>query len=316
MKENELISLFPRKYAPYFREIENRFMDVQEIRFRVGQPTTIRMKNEEYFLTTEGRLTQNEHHLLRISAEELMENLDFLCQHSLYAFDEEIKRGYLTVKGGHRVGIVGQTVVDEHGIFRIRNFSSLNYRISHQIIGAANHLLHYFYEKDKVKNVLIVSPPGCGKTTILRDAVRLISDGNRHAGGKNVCVVDERSEIGGSYLGIPQNDIGKRTDILDGCPKAEGMMMVLRAMAPELIAVDEIGSEQDIAAIREIASCGCSLIATAHAECTQGLNLRPTIQTCLDESLFETIIVLSARNGVGTLEHVYCRQEGGFQRTK
>ena len=239
---------------------------LQEIRMRTGKPLLLGYRGREYTVTETGELSLDMQKACIISREEVEETLEYISGYSLYAFSEEIKQGFITVPGGHRVGLAGKIVTEENRITCIRYISFINIRLSHQVMGCADCVMSYLVVKNRLCNTLILSPPGCGKTTLLRDMIRQISDGSSHLRGMTVGVVDERSELAGSYLGIPQNDLGIRTDVLDCCPKCQGMMMLLRSMAPQVIAVDEIGSREDLAALRQVQNCGCYLLASMHGD--------------------------------------------------
>jgi stage III sporulation protein AA len=154
-------------------------------------------------------------------------------------------------------------------------------------------------------HTLIISPPRCGKTTLLRDMIRQISDGNDYVKGCSVGVVDERSELAGSYQGIPQNQMGIRTDVLDGCPKAEGMLMLIRSMSPQVIAVDEIGAPDEVQAIKYAMHCGCKMIATVHGESLEEIRRKPLLEQMISEQCFERYVVLSNRRRVGKIANIY-----------
>ena len=208
------------------------------------------------------------------------------------------------------MGIAGQVVLEgESAVRTIKHISYLNIRISHQIKGAADKVLPHIYENGQVKNTLIISPPGCGKTTLLRDIIRQISDGNDYGPGLSVGVVDERSEISGSYLGIPQNDVGMRTDVMDACPKALGMMLLLRSMAPGVIAVDELGGREDMEALRQVAYCGSRIVATIH-----GMGLEDYVKKHLNngdamEPLFECVLILGREKGKPVIRRICGKEE-------
>ena len=196
------------------------------------------------------------------------------------------------------MGVTGQVVLQAGKDIRtIKNISGMNIRISHQIKGAADGVIRYLYAERKLKNTLLISPPGCGKTTLLRDLIRQISDGNSYGPGMTVGVVDERSEIAGSYLGIAQNDIGIRTDILDACYKKDGIFILLRAMSPEVIALDEVGDKTEWDALRLACACGCKVLATVHGEDIKDVEKRFDISKNQLESMFDLILILGKCSG-------------------
>lgn len=240
-----------------------------------------------------------------IEAEDLRETMEYVSNYSMYAFEEEIRKGFITIQGGHRVGIAGKTVLDGDKIKSLKYISYINLRLSHQIKGCATPILPYIMKKNNVCHTLIISPPMCGKTTLLRDLIRQVSDGNRYLEGKTVGVVDERSEIAGSYQGIPQNDLGIRTDILDCCPKAEGMMMLIRSMSPEVVAVDELGDYEDIHAIESVIHCGCKLFATVHGSSIDDMKRKPLMQRLMQEKVFERYIILQNKDRAGQVKAIF-----------
>ena len=264
-KRDEILSLFPDalkgRMEPVLKDVEH----LNEIRLGVNCPCRILREGNEYFLSPGGMCLTEWNGAWQITAREIEDIVNQICNYSLYAFENELRQGFLTVQGGHRVGFAGKVILNTDG--SIRNLSYvrfLNIRISHEIIGLADPVLPCLFEQGELKNTLIISPPGCGKTTLLRDLIRQVSDGTKERRGQQVAVVDERSEIAGSYQGIPQNQVGIRTDVLDACPKTEGMMLLMRSMTPQVIAVDEIGSEEDLAALQRIAVCGTRVLVTMH----------------------------------------------------
>ena len=267
---------------------------------RINSPLMIRQRGKEYKLTEEGKLLrcngneqyekENIHYVDRC---ELMETMEYIAGYSLYAYEDELRQGFLTIQGGHRVGVAGKILMEEGKVRSIRYISFLNIRLAHQVEGCADKVMPFIVENGEVCHTLIISPPCCGKTTLLRDVIRQISNGNAWCEGKNVGVVDERSEIGGAYQGVPQNDLGIRTDLLDCCPKAEGMMMLIRSMSPEVVAVDEIGDYGDIKAIESVLNCGCRLIATVHGSSVEDIEKKPLLQKMVKEHVFDRYIILS-----------------------
>ena len=288
-----LQELFPGRLQKKLMCLEAYLMEIREIRVRVNAPIIIRMKGKEYTVSFDGQLTGILSNGFIMSARDLEESILHICHFSLYAYEEEIRRGYITIAGGHRVGVTGQAVLSEIGqVKTLKNISFFNIRIAHEIIGTARKVLPYIYQGNEVYNTLIVSPPGFGKTTLLRDLIRQISDGNSYGAGKNCSVIDERSEIAGSFRGIPQLEVGMRTDVLDGCPKSIGMMMVIRSMGPQVVAVDELGTEEDIRALFAVIRSGCSMLATIHGDSLGELKEKSFLKQVMDEKVFSRYVVI------------------------
>lgn len=278
---------------------------LQEIHIRTNAPIIIYFNSRQLFLSKDGGLTNRRQHAYIASEADIKQTVEYVSDYSLYAYEAELRQGYITVMGGHRVGIAGQVIL-EHGRVKGLNYISfLNIRVAHEVRGCGCEVFPYIINEDQVFHTLIISPPGCGKTTLLRDLIRLLSDGYGDFEGINVSVVDERSEIAACYKGSPQNDIGIRTDVLDCCPKAEGMMMLLRSMNPKVIAVDEIGSREDVEAISYLIRCGCSILATVHGESVDDIRTKPVFRRFIDEKLFSRYIVLSNHRGIGTIENIF-----------
>lgn len=307
-KKQELWKVFSLHLRQILMNMNIEFERLQEIRLRVWEPLLIIYDNREFFVGESGRLNTSMNEVYIVTPEDIRNTLDFISQYSLYAYEDEIRQGFITIQGGHRVGIAGKVVMEEHGIKTIRHISFLNIRLSHQVKGCGTELLSQIEDDNGIKHTLIISPPRCGKTTLLRDLIRLLSDGTEGKNGVTVGVVDERSEIGACYQGIPQNDLGKRTDILDCCPKAYGMLMLIRSMSPVVIAVDEIGSREDIEAIEYVINAGCTILATVHGNSIEDIRNKPVLRRLVEERIFDRYVVLNNKGGIGHIERIFDAQ--------
>lgn len=280
---------------------------IEEIRLRVERPLMVCKEGKDFYIKNNSELSDKDIDSYIVKKENIFRTFQILSNYSIYSIEEELKNGFITIKGGHRVGIAGKTVYGNNGLETIKDISSLNVRIARQKIGVSDKLIKYVIKKpNTIYHTLIVSPPQCGKTTILRDLIRNISDGVPQYSfrGLKVGVVDERSELGGMYKGFPQNNIGTRTDILDGCQKYDGMMILLRSMSPNVIATDELGGIQDIKAIHEAIKAGVKIIATIHGEDLHDICTKPNMKELINENIFERIILLDNSQGVGTLRDI------------
>lgn len=304
-KRDEILQIFPARLRRIITCVQIDFEKLQEIRLRVNGPLLAVYGNQEYFLTRNGTLSLDSRQAYIVSQNEMKETMEYIGNYSLYAFEDEIRQGFITIQGGHRVGIAGKTVMEAEKVKNIKHISFINIRLSHQIKGCANKVIPYITSKDAIYHTLIISPPRCGKTTLLRDIIRQLSDGDRMRCGVTVGVVDERSEIGACYMGVPQNDLGIRTDVLDCCPKADGMLMLIRSMSPEVIAVDEIGQREDLDAIEYVINCGCRLMATVHGSCIDDIKLKPILGRMVKEKMFDRYIVLDNHGSIGNVKEIY-----------
>lgn len=274
------------------------FSYLQEIRLRAGQPVRILLRSREKVLPS-----GEEPHI--VTKEEVRETMEYISHYSLYAYENELRQGFLTIEGGHRVGVAGKVIMEKDKVKNIQYISSVNVRVSHEVLGCADRLLPYITKNRQMCHTLIISPPCCGKTTLIRDLIRQISDGGPYVKGCSVGVVDERSELGGCYLGIAQNHLGTRTDILDCCPKAEGMIMLIRSMSPQVIAVDEIGTAEDIRAVEYAMQCGCKLIASVHGLDMDEATKKPVLGELIRRRMFERYVVLGNGKHPGEIRGIY-----------
>jgi len=316
MLEKSVIQMFPQKLRSVFRNVAKEGRYVQEIRLRANRPVIIFRQQAgtciytECYLTKDGEWESDVRNAFCISTYELEELLNHLCNYSVYAYEEEIRQGYLTLPGGHRVGLAGQVVWDKDAIKTMKYIHFMNIRIAHEIKGVSEKVMPYLYENGRFQNTLIISPPGCGKTTMLRDIIRNVSDGNVYGKGQTVGVVDERSEIAGMYQGLPENDVGERTDVLDACPKVYGMMLLIRALSPKVIAVDELGSMEDIEALERTIHCGCRILATIHGDSIETVRTKRFMRHITEDKVFEKYILLGKRDGNCIVEGIYDKDFG------
>ncbi|MFZ7133839.1 MAG: stage III sporulation protein AA [Eubacteriales bacterium] len=278
---------------------------MEEIRMRVSKPLMLCNSQGDFLVDGHSNLVKDPWKAYIVKEADIYNSLQLLSQYSLYSIEEELSKGYITLKGGHRVGITGKTILDKGTIKTIKYVNSLNYRMMREVLGCADKILKIIRkDKDNVFHTLIVGPPKTGKTTLLRDAVRQLSDGDATYRGLKVGVIDERSEIAGCYRGIPQNNIGIRTDVLDCCPKAQGIINMIRSMSPEVIVTDEVGSKEDLIAIEDALNAGTKIITTVHGASMGDLLNRPNISQMIKDKLFEKIIFLNNSKGVGTIGDV------------
>ncbi len=259
MERAELISAIPERIRTLLANVP---MDkLMEIRIRCGTAVSLVCTDGIYYVTQKGHITENYEEAVIATSGDIRRGMELVTRSSVYAFENEIKNGYITLAGGHRVGIVGDAAVIGGKLSHIRTVQSLNYRLAREVIGAANIVMDRIFDGKSIKNTLIVSPPMCGKTTMLRDIARRLS-----FAGKKVSIVDERGEIAALSMGVPSFSLGANCDVLSGVNKAEGMLLMLRAMSPDVIITDEIGDSRDFDAICEIKKRGVSIITSLHGK--------------------------------------------------
>ncbi|WP_312560411.1 stage III sporulation protein AA [Anaerospora sp.] len=286
---------------------------ITEIRLRTGLPVLTVMGITDSMLTEAGNLTELKEQALICSHDDLQRTLQIISRNSLYAFEEELRSGFITIQGGHRIGVAGQALLEDGHIKTLKNISSLNIRIARQVLGCAKALMPYLVTTEgNTLSTLIISPPRSGKTTLLRDIARYLSTGLNwlKLPGWQVGIVDERSEIGACRNGIPTMDVGPRTDILDGCPKAVGMLMLIRSMSPQVIITDELGRAEDCNAVREALHSGVTVIASVHGKSHEDIKYRPFVGELVQNHYFERYVVLSDRPHPGTVARVIAASSG------
>lgn len=305
MKEKrEFRTFLPKEVCHFIEDLKLKEDDIQEIRMNVGQPLILKVNGKEKILHRQGGITEIDEEAFCVSEEMMKETFSFICKHSVYAYEEEIRQGFITIEGGHRIGLVGQAVTEQDKVKNIKYISGLNIRLASQRIGCGGKVIEKIADKHNIFNTLIVAPPCAGKTTLLRDCIRLLSDGRKDVAGVRVGVADERGELGACYHGIPQNDLGARTDVLDRVPKAAGILMLIRSMAPRVVAVDEIGSESDMEALKNACLSGCSILATIHGTSPYDIYEKTVFEHLKAGNMFQRYIVLQP-NAIGKIKGVY-----------
>lgn len=284
----EIIRYFPINLYNILKDVfdsnKNIEENLQEIRLRVGRLIVLKLRDVDIIVQCV------------VSQTEILQILERMCENSIYSYKNQICEGFITIKGGHRIGITGTAVVEKEKVINIRHITSMNIRIARQVLNCSKKIIGEILdiENNTILSTLIVSPPGKGKTTILRDVIRVISNGIEKINfrGMTCGVVDERGEIAAMYRGIPQNDIGLRTDVIENVSKSKGMKMLIRSMAPEVIACDEIGSKEDVQAIKEAISSGVKGIFTMHGKSLEDIKNNQDINYLIETKKIEKIIFL------------------------
>lgn len=259
----------------------------EELRLRVGRVPSLVLPEGERPVPGAAETTR----------EEVRRVIELASRWSVHTVLEQMRQGFLTVEGGHRLGLCGTAVMEGERLRALRDISSVNLRIARQYKGLAGQLVRRLFRDGRLLNTLILAPPGAGKTTLLRDLIRCISDGVA-VPSMRVAVADERGELAAVFQGRAQMDLGGCTDVMDNCPKAVAIPMLLRGMNPDVIAVDEITAREDVFAIEQAAGCGVTLLATAHGCGIQDLKRRPVYRDLLDKGVFQQVVTIHVEGGV------------------
>lgn len=284
----EILKYFPSgimgKLNDFFDVNKNLEDELQEIRIRSNKPIILKMRYKDFVID------------YRVEQSEVLRTLEKLCENSIYAYKNQLCEGFLTVKGGHRIGVTGTVVVENGKVININYINSLNFRIAREVVGCSSEIIGKILDitNKTIHNTLLVSPPGKGKTTMLRDVIRNISNGIAELkfAGLTCGIVDERGEIAASYRGVPQNDVGIRTDVIGNVDKEKGMKMLLRSMAPQVIACDEIGSDKDIETIKQILISGVKGVFTMHASNMEDVQRNQKVNELIETKQIENVIFI------------------------
>lgn len=291
--KNEILAQLPLRFRRTLAELD--FQAIQEIRFRSGRPLMVYHSGTAGFVTEAGRLTSDRERAVIVSGADISSLLAAFCENSVYAYQSELCDGFLTIRGGHRVGVSGRCVCSGGSITNVTEVSGLNLRIAREFFGCAEQILPAITGADgTVRSTILLAPPQCGKTTVLRELARVLSERFK------VTVIDERSEIAAMKEGVPQFQVGLQTDVLDRFPKAAGMLCAVRSLSPDVMITDELGGEEDIAAVKNVFNAGCRIITSMHGFGAEELHggRRELF------ALFDRAVVLMRKNGVPKIREI------------
>lgn len=283
--------LLPARWQQAARRVPDfRKAQAEEFRLRAGRPMTL--------VTTEGELfVSDELPRQSVTQSDLEQLCDTVTGYSRYAASESMGKGYLVGRGGFRVGLCGTVVLRDGVGVNLRDISSASVRISRQAAGLCRDMTQLLPEGESFQSTLIAAPPGAGKTTLLREMVAALSNGSEERAPLRVGIVDERGELAGMYRGVPQLDVGFHTDVLDSCPKTLGIPMLMRSANPQVIAVDEITTAEDLTTMAAAANCGVALLATIHALDKEELRRKPLYPVLAASQVFRRLITISVEAG-------------------
>lgn len=277
--------------------------DTTEIRLRINSPILIKKLKSIFFLGD-----------YKISKKDIDDTVSNLTKNSIHAFEKEIRSGYITIEGGHRVGIGGDCIYEGEDLKGFKNITSLNIRIAREYPGCSENYVKYFISPVKnIYSTLLIGPPLSGKTTFIRDLCAKLSDGlsDPYFEGCDITLIDERGEISAVYNGIPQMYVGRRTDVLSYCMKKEGFYMSIRALSPKVIISDELGSKDDFEIVQYALKSGVKIIATAHGFGLEDVKKNIYMKTIIENNFFDRAIILKSSKNPGIVKEVY-----DFERNK
>ena len=294
MGYHPVIKYIPESIRGYLYSVN--LSRAEEIRLRRGRVVTVFKESHSLFLTKDAKLSESTENGVIATSKDMDEAFELICKSSLYALEESIKNGYITVANGSRVGICGSATTRDTKITSIENISGLNYRLAREILGVSDSIIDNIIYDKKILNTLIISPPGCGKTTILRDIARNLSK-RRY----KVSIADERNEISATCNGQPGYELGNNCDVMEGAKKSEMMSILIRTMSPHVIITDELGDGEDIKVVKKAITSGVGVISSVHAK--NRFEIKKT-NPSLYES-FQCFVTLSNKKGVGTVEEIY-----------
>ncbi|MDR1674478.1 MAG: Flp pilus assembly complex ATPase component TadA [Oscillospiraceae bacterium] len=268
--------------------------NTREIRLRLGRAVTVVTGEWERYLSHDGRLHEYGTHFITAQQSDLEYSFKAICDSSIHSFAKELSQGWVTVAGGNRVGIAGTAVTKSDGLNTVKYVNALNFRIAHEVNGCAENVYNQFFAAEPV-SMLVIGKPGSGKTTFIRDLCRILSS------RKRISLIDERGELAACSYGVPQNDVGMKTDVFDGYSKADGIETAIRVMNPDFIICDEIGND-DVTALLGSINSGVKIIATAHAGSIGEIHKRKHIKRLLELGAFEYLYETESKKCTSLLE--------------
>ncbi len=297
-----LLDCFPSSLAQALGALSAKdWAELEEIRLLAQRPIMLYRKAGGMFLTSCGTFTDSATDAAFVTVQQIAAIFRQLCENSVYAKEEDIRQGFLSLPGGHRAGICGSATLHCGEVTFLKNISAINIRIAHQAIGCADGVMQHICSGGTLHNTILVSPPGGGKTTLLRDIARILGASYK------VGIADERGEIAAVYKGVAQNDIGLRSVVMDSCPKATAMGLMIRSMGVDCVITDEIGSAEDAHALRLASCAGVHTIATVHGAGMEDLQRHPHLKSMLP--LFEYVIVLQKSSGSSRIKQIIYTKE-------